>query len=180
MNDLSFPCISSVYKWRRLIIPADVSGGGRGEAETKCYHSGLMGPGGNADWNITDVQWEEGLTVNRHSMLKQKYFTVDLEQGAFLRIWIFKDIHFFPRTGAHPAQGPTEGHIKKIMGYNSPLDDSVQKKVILWRGAQGPAYAAPDCIRLAFIHELQSIAAPSSRNRRRLPKSDYGKVHPGH
>lgn len=31
------------------MIQADVSGGGGGEAEAKCYHGRLMGPGGNSD-----------------------------------------------------------------------------------------------------------------------------------
>lgn len=42
--------VSCVPGRHRLIIVADVSGGGGREAEAKCYHGGLMGPEGNADW----------------------------------------------------------------------------------------------------------------------------------
>lgn len=50
VHDLPSPsCISGVSQRHRLIILADVSGGGGGEAEAKCYHGRLMGPGGNSD-----------------------------------------------------------------------------------------------------------------------------------
>lgn len=43
-------CMSCVSVRNRLIIIADVSGGGGDEDEAKCYHGGLMGPGGNTGW----------------------------------------------------------------------------------------------------------------------------------
>lgn len=41
-----------VYKQsgrRKLTIMADVSGGGRGEGDAKCYHAWIMGPRGSTD-----------------------------------------------------------------------------------------------------------------------------------
>lgn len=59
-HDLPSPCICSVSGRHRLIIQTDVSGGGGGEAEAKCYHGRLMGPGGDSD-RISQMYSRKGI-----------------------------------------------------------------------------------------------------------------------